>query len=954
MNSQPPGSGKSNNISSNNDPNKQLPVAPDNEEKSGSPVTRVNPEPMLPQGGSGMPGQVLRERNASIAGQQISQQMQQHLDEFSFNGSAHALLAMLNSQTGLNGQFEIVFQPNKGGDPIPFNKFTEHPAINQAYQKIAQKIAQNHQSIAYGLAEKMAMLQQQMAMVAMQQQQMQMANMAFMQALLNPVIQPMAVPLDYLLGFKGQQVPGFQHNPAMGWGGMPGGVAPQPTWANYPKFLQMPQPFEQANALPKGLCAIPQPQQGMGLQMPFSPWGWYAQNNPATGQGQDALLNQLQQFTNARPSSLVPPWAWGPPVIVNRIFPNSGKKQSSPEGVTVNPAAAAINPAGTAVTPAEISVNTGPVTVNTGEKTVNPAGAPKSQEVNNNDYSVILSHLKEIKGILSSISGNAFSDAQFAKLQYSIERLNNQFTQYLSLGRKDEAEITRLQQTTRYLSEQLENQQVKTLQGIAKILENQIKNLQNKFNTQNESNNHDINSKPKKALGSNKESNDLVEIKNKLDSLANQLKELTPDYSSDAQNDSKYKELFKSFMSYVRGAKEENLPHRKGHENKAEEAEALKEKINNIKEELHAIKRGKNNASNRDKENIAALEERLSELENKIALLEDYRNKIDKEKSDNKYDKLLEKLIELEDYVKKAETENADFKKGQLIVSTETEALKKQINDIKEELYDIKRNKDNGVNQAKENSLAIEQKIKSLADQISLLKKNKEKEDNEEDSSHYTQQLAKIEALQKDLERARAENSALRKGEENRSKEIETLKQEIKKAKEDFNAIRESSHSSESMSSIRSSLDNRSINSDKDLLKEGSEKSQNTERAFEHNESNLTNSEKISSGHVSSRTDNDTELNQDPSSTTSHSTKTELSSVATAIESYAKDLDDLYEDDLYEKVNNYYGILYSKIESNKNKVESVIKHADDFHEKLDEEELDKIVNHLKFIQSDLN
>ena len=296
-------------------------------------VAPIEPTRMLPQSDHHVLGQPLHERNTAIAGQTISPEMQKHLDDFSLNGSASALLSLLNSQTGLNGQFQIVFQPNGGGQPIPFEQFQQHPDIYQAYQNIKQQIAQNHQSIAYGLTCSMAMQQQQMAMLAMQQQQMQSVNMALMQALMHPVVQPMAVPLDYLLGFKGAQIP-QQNSLAMGWGGVPGAAAPQPGWAPYPQHMLMAQPGLQqpfAHPAPQqaGFCAMPAapPQAGMGFQVPFSPWGWYAQQNPHASAG---YAQQLQQFAQAPAPSLIPSWVWQPPIVINNKNVPQQQRQANP------------------------------------------------------------------------------------------------------------------------------------------------------------------------------------------------------------------------------------------------------------------------------------------------------------------------------------------------------------------------------------------------------------------------------------------------------------------------------------------------------------------------------------------------------------------------------------------------------------------------------------------------
>ena len=282
----------------------------------------------------------------------ISGSTQKYLNHFCTTGSAHSFLSLLNSQKGLDGKFQIVFQPEGNSSPIPLNEFANkgNEAIQAAYEKVSRQIAMNSQPIAYGLMEQMAERQQRMFEHLMQQQRAEFQNQmsALLQVMRYPVIQPVPVHFDYLTNFAGGVVP--QQPPAMmGWGGVQGAVSPVPVWAPYPQPMIALQPAWQqpfnCPPLQAGFSAVPlpPPQAGVGLQVPFSPFGHAVQHQPP---GLAAHLGYLPQFCGSSPQSFVPPWAYSPfaqqgrqnPVVIHNL-----NQTPAPQGTAALGTAPVIN-----------------------------------------------------------------------------------------------------------------------------------------------------------------------------------------------------------------------------------------------------------------------------------------------------------------------------------------------------------------------------------------------------------------------------------------------------------------------------------------------------------------------------------------------------------------------------------------------------------------------------------
>ena len=255
--------------------------------------------------------QPLHNRTATIPGQETPSEINKFQDNYSVDGSAHAFLTSLNTAGDTGNQFNILFVPRDGGDPISFEDFHKpgNEEILKNYKKQISQLSQDRSSISCGLMENMAKTQQKIANIVTQQYMTEQAtgqisqNMgALLEAMQYPVVQPKPVPLSYLLGFSGTPTSGQTNNPMMqsnhGLGGQPPAF-----WGSLPNPQQ--QPFNYPIPQQAGFHAMPPPPpQGMGLKVPFSPYGHHMQQHPVNSQ--TGLLSQLQGFAQAPTHSLIP------------------------------------------------------------------------------------------------------------------------------------------------------------------------------------------------------------------------------------------------------------------------------------------------------------------------------------------------------------------------------------------------------------------------------------------------------------------------------------------------------------------------------------------------------------------------------------------------------------------------------------------------------------------------
>ena len=144
-----------------------------------------------------------------------------------------------------------------------------------------------------------------------------------LQGMINPVVQPMPVSLQYLSGFAGYPIP--QHpTQTASWRGAQGSLPPMPVWHPYPQDMMQFNSLPQQPPIESGFYGLPvlPPPEGLGLQLPFSPLGHYLQQI----QGLNNQLQCLPHFCQQPAHAFIPFWAHAPfriqpaqPVVINNI-----------------------------------------------------------------------------------------------------------------------------------------------------------------------------------------------------------------------------------------------------------------------------------------------------------------------------------------------------------------------------------------------------------------------------------------------------------------------------------------------------------------------------------------------------------------------------------------------------------------------------------------------------------
>ena len=160
----PKGIGKEN--SQSHHPSHSIPTGmPTGDTSSSSESVNAYPaKSLIPKGDSQTPQLSIKSRPAapySLTEQAVFSDTPKHLANFFLTGSAYSYLSLLNSQQGIGGNFNIIFQPENGDQVIPLSEFHNkgNEKVLAAYEKVAASIEVNRQSIVYGLLQEMVVQQ---------------------------------------------------------------------------------------------------------------------------------------------------------------------------------------------------------------------------------------------------------------------------------------------------------------------------------------------------------------------------------------------------------------------------------------------------------------------------------------------------------------------------------------------------------------------------------------------------------------------------------------------------------------------------------------------------------------------------------------------------------------------------------------------------------------------------